>query len=133
LEELGHPWAVVYQSRSGSPSQPWLGPDILDVIADIDKPGDVVVAPIGFVSDHMEVVYDLDVQARETARNRGLRLTRSATPGLDPRFVHMVCELIDELEHPGQAERRALGSMGPWACPAAPDCCPPAGRLDSPA
>ncbi|HWE54555.1 MAG TPA: ferrochelatase [Acidimicrobiales bacterium] len=92
-------WQLVYQSRSGSPAQPWLGPDVLDAIARMPPATDgVVVTPIGFVSDHMEVVYDLDTQAAEAARGRDMVLVRSPTPGTHPAFVRMVGQLIEELE-----------------------------------
>lgn len=122
-------WRNVYQSRSGPPSQPWLGPDILDVIADLpEDTASVVVAPIGFVSDHMEVVYDLDTQTAEAAARRGIHLVRSPTPGAHPRFVRMVGELLSEMEDP-DAPRLGLGSLGPAPCPCLDRCCPPpAGR-----
>jgi protoporphyrin/coproporphyrin ferrochelatase len=91
-----NPWALVYQSRSGPPTQPWLEPDIchhLDTMR--DAPG-VVVVPIGFVSDHMEVKYDLDVVAAERAAELGLAYRRAATPGTDPRFVALARELLAE-------------------------------------
>lgn len=120
-------WQVVYQSRSGPPSQPWLGPDVLDVLAALPAgTRSVVVAPIGFVSDHMEVVYDLDVQARRAAEARGVHLVRSATPGAHPRFVRMVRELVAEMEDPAGSPPLALGSMGPAPCPCLDGCCPPA-------
>jgi ferrochelatase len=87
----------VWQSRSGPPSQPWLEPDVSEVIAGL--PADattVVVAPIGFVADHMEVIYDLDTQAAATAAAGGRRLVRAVTPGTDPRFVRMIRLLIEE-------------------------------------
>lgn len=111
---------LVYQSRSGSPQQPWLGPDVVQAIGELPAAtGAVVVAPIGFVSDHMEVVYDLDVQAAEAAGARGIRFVRSATPGTAPAFVSMVADLVDELE--------ASGGVPQWC---RPGCCPPppAGR-----
>ena len=118
-------WTLVYQSRSGPPSQPWLGPDIADHLPALRAEGvrDVVVAPIGFVSDHMEVVYDLDTEARALARDLGLRMVRAPTAGAYPSFVSMVRELI--LERTEGAPRRFLGSAGPAPddCPA--DCCPP--------
>lgn len=87
---------VVYQSRSGPPSVPWLGPDVLDAIRELHskKVTDVVLAPIGFVSDHMEVVYDLDVEAKELADELGVRLVRAKTVGTHPRFVQMIGELV---------------------------------------
>ncbi|HMC38223.1 MAG TPA: ferrochelatase, partial [Acidimicrobiales bacterium] len=112
-------WDLVYQSRSGPPTQPWLGPDIITAIDEAPASTSVVIAvPIGFVSDHMEVVYDLDVQAAEAARRRGVGFLRTATPGVDPRFVAMVSDLVDEAEAAGPGP--AAGSI----C-ATPGCCPP--------
>lgn len=122
-------WRLVYQSRSGPPAQPWLGPDLLDVIAGLPAGTTrVVVAPIGFVSDHMEVVYDLDTQARDAAAARGVRLVRSPTPGGHPRFVHMVCELIAELEDPEGSSPLSCGPSAPAPSPCRPGCCPPPHR-----
>lgn len=91
-------WELVYQSRSGSPMQPWLGPDVTDHLRSLHEAGvtDVVVAPIGFVSDHMEVVYDLDVEARRVAEEIGLRMVRAATAGTHPSFVKMIRGLMLE-------------------------------------
>src|SRR5687767_10844794 len=116
-------WKVVYQSRSGSPSQPWLGPDICEHLKQLEGLRTVVVAPIGFVSDHMEVVYDLDVEAQQFAQELGINLVRAATAGTHPSFVKMIRELI--LEHVDNAPARFLGSRGPvhFICPA--DCCLP--------
>ena len=117
-------WRNVYQSRSGPPSQPWLGPDVVEAIGGLpDGTGTVVVAPIGFVSDHMEVRFDLDTQAAEAAERSGIRLMRSATPGTHPRFVQMVSELMAEVEDPG-APRLSLGPSGPAPCPCLEGCCP---------
>lgn len=121
---VGHEaWALVYQSRSGAPTQPWLEPDILDHLDAVRAEGarDVVVAPVGFVSDHMEVVYDLDVEARERATALGLGFARARTAGTHPAFVRMIRELV--LERVAGAERRALGARGPRADACAPDCC----------
>lgn len=116
-------WKVVYQSRSGSPSQPWLGPDICDHLKQLKSDGitNVVIAPIGFVSDHMEVVYDLDVEAQSVAQELGLNVVRSATAGTHPLFVKMIRELI--LERVDNAPARFVGSRGPAhsVCPV--DCC----------
>jgi ferrochelatase len=110
-------------SRSGSPSTPWLEPDIGRRLEELAKDGvqAVVVVPIGFVSDHMEVVYDLDTEAAATAADLGLTFVRSATVGTEPRFVAMVRELV--LERSGELPARALGSFGPAhdLCPT--DCC----------
>ena len=115
------PYKLVYQSRSGAPSQRWLGPDILDYLEELKQRGrkDVVVAPIGFVSDHMEVVYDLDTEARALCDDLGLKMVRAATAGTHPAFIEMIRELILERLEPGR-ERRFLGSRGP-----AHDVCPP--------
>jgi ferrochelatase len=116
-------WRVVYQSRSGSPSQPWLGPDIGDYFRELNTHGtkNVIIAPIGFVSDHMEVVYDLDYEAQHLANELGLTMVRAATAGTHPSFVRMIRELI--LERIDNAPARFLGSRGPAhdVCPA--DCC----------
>lgn len=117
--------SVVYQSRSGSPSQPWLAPDILDALREAAAGGgvtDVVIIPLGFISDHMEVVYDLDTQARALCESLGLGYFRAETPGAHPEFVRMVRELILERTDPA-AERRAIGAFGPQPDICAPDCC----------
>ncbi|HEX2269301.1 MAG TPA: ferrochelatase [Pyrinomonadaceae bacterium] len=116
-------WKVVYQSRSGSPAQPWLGPDICDHLRELNQAGvkDVVVAPIGFVSDHMEVVYDLDVEAQQLAGELGMKMVRAGTAGTHPSFVKMIRELI--LERVDNVPARFLGLRGAGhsICPA--DCC----------
>jgi protoporphyrin/coproporphyrin ferrochelatase len=116
--------ALVYQSRSGSPSQPWLEPDINDHLRALAAAGvrDVVVVPIGFISDHMEVIYDLDLEAKQTAEKLGMNLVRAGTVGTHPRFVQMIRELIVE-RITGAVEKPALGTLGPShdVCPA--DCC----------
>jgi len=119
------PWELVFQSRSGPPGQPWLEPDIVDHLEALHAGGvrDLVVVPIGFLSDHMEVVYDLDIQARQRAEQIGLNLVRAATAGTHPRFVSMVRELILERTNP-TAPRRALGALGARPDVCAPDCCP---------
>ena len=93
-----HPWSLAYQSRSGPPSQPWLEPDVRDHLGELAKSGTkaVVVIPAGFVSDHMEVRHDLDVEAAETAETLGLAFARAATPGTSPRFASMITELVTE-------------------------------------
>jgi protoporphyrin/coproporphyrin ferrochelatase len=123
-----HPWRLVYQSRSGPPSVPWLEPDIGAHLAELRAAGitDVVVIPIGFVSDHLEVKWDLDVEAAARARDLGLRLVRAGTVGTHPRFVAMIRELV--LERTAGAPRRALGPEGPAPDDCPPDCCPPPGR-----
>jgi ferrochelatase len=112
--------SLVYQSRSGPPSQSWLEPDIVDHLRALAREGvkDVVVAPIGFLSDHMEVVYDLDLEAKARALELGLNIVRAATVGTHPRFVAMIRELIVERTR-GESLRLHLGTRGP-----APDECP---------
>jgi ferrochelatase len=118
-------WDLVWQSRSGPPQVPWLEPDVNDHLEALAAEGvtDVVVSPVGFVSDHLEVVWDLDNEARDTAARLGLGFARAATPGTDPRFVTMVRELAAERQEPG-CPRRVLGAMGPSHdhCPVG--CCP---------
>jgi ferrochelatase len=116
-------WKLVYQSRSGSPHQPWLGPDVCDHLKELRSDGckDVVVAPIGFVSDHMEVIYDLDVEARKVSEEIGLNMVRAATAGTHPAFVKMIRELI--LERTNAQEPRALGRYGPRPDDCPRDCC----------
>lgn len=136
------PFDLVFQSRSGPPSVPWLEPDVNDHLAALAKgtltsgeavpvPSAVVLVPVGFVSDHMEVVHDLDVEAAQTAASLGLPLARAKAPGPTPRFARLVSELV--AERLSGAQPQALGSLGPRAyagagpaggehtCPA--DCC----------
>lgn len=117
-------WRLVFQSRSGSPSQPWLGPDICDYLRELHAAGvtNVVVAPIGFVSDHMEIVYDLDTEAMALCRQLGLNMVRAATAGTHPLFVEMIRELIRERMDP-ETPRRFLGTHGARAAFCDPDCC----------
>jgi ferrochelatase len=122
-------WKLVYQSRSGPPSQPWLGPDIGEALRGIaaeSSSRDVVIAPIGFLSDHMEVLYDLDTEARALCAELGLRMVRAGTVGVHPKIVSMIRELI--LERMGRAERRALGQFGPEPDECAETCCPAPAR-----
>jgi ferrochelatase len=125
-EGVGHAnWRLVYQSRSGPPSQPWLEPDVSDVLTEIAAASgsrDVVLVPIGFISDHMEVVYDLDAEAKLKAEQLGLNLARAGTVGTHPRFVRMIRELVEE-RLTNSPNRLALGSLGPShdTCPI--DCC----------
>ena len=128
-EETGHryPSELVFCSRSGPPRVPWLEPDVNDHLRSLKERGvpGVVVVPIGFVSDHMEVIYDLDTEARATAEEIGLPFARAATAGLDPRFVAMVRDLLLEraaVERGETPERAATGSEAVWdVCP--PGCC----------
>ncbi|MCP3935450.1 MAG: ferrochelatase [Actinomycetia bacterium] len=132
LEAIGHADAdhdIVFQSRSGPPQVPWLEPDICDhlrrlAVEGIDR---VLMVPLGFISDHMEVLYDLDTRAMAAANEVDIEMARSATPGTHPEFVAMIRELIEErLDH--THERRSLGHLvvRPDNCP--PDCCPAPAR-----
>ena len=117
-------WRLVFQSRSGPPTQPWLEPDICDHLRALkgEDVTDVVVAPIGFISDHMEVLYDLDTEARQVSDELSVNMVRAATVGTHPEFVRMIRELIQERLDPA-TPRRALGAYPPShdACPV--DCC----------
>ena len=116
-------WSLVYQSRSGPPQVPWLEPDICDAITDLDADAtSVVVVPIGFISDHMEVIQDLDTDAAAAASTRGVTFARAATVGDDPRFASLVVDLV--LERTSGLAQSALGRLAvrPDICPA--DCCP---------
>jgi ferrochelatase len=117
-------WRLVFQSRSGSPSQPWLGPDVCDHLRELQagRATDVVVAPIGFVSDHMEIIYDLDTEARALCQELGLNMVRAAAAGTHPAFVEMIRELIMERIDPA-SPRRSLGTDGPRADLCPPGCC----------
>jgi ferrochelatase len=117
--------ALVYQSRSGAPGQPWLEPDILDYLREVkqkDLASAVVIAPISFISDHMEVLYDLDIEARNLCDELALPMARAKTVGVHPKFIAMIRELI--LERTEGLDRRALGSLGPRQDSCAEDCCP---------
>ncbi|MFG2268240.1 ferrochelatase [Streptomyces chartreusis] len=126
---VDHPWQLVYQSRSGAPHIPWLEPDICDHLEERHAAGvpAVVIAPIGFVSDHMEVLYDLDTEARDKAEELGLPMRRSATVGDDPRFAAAVRDLVLEraaVERAEEVTPCALGALGAShnLCPVG--CCP---------
>lgn len=118
-----HPWDLVFQSRSGPPSVPWLEPDVNDHLAALaeQRVGDVVVAPIGFVSDHMEVVHDLDTEAAATADSLGIRLCRARTVGTHPDFVTGIAQWVRDVRV-GRTPRVAFGGCLPTNCPAG--CCP---------
>ncbi|MCB0320192.1 MAG: ferrochelatase, partial [Bdellovibrionales bacterium] len=124
-EKLGFSrYTFGFQSRSGPPQQPWLEPDILDVLHDLSaqEKDIVVVVPIGFVSDHMEVMNDLDVEAQELAHELGMKMLRAGTPGSHPKFTELVCDLIAErLE--AKNSRLAVGNLAAShdVCPA--NCC----------
>ncbi len=120
---------LVYCSRSGSPEVPWLEPDVNDHLVDLAEKGvtAAVLVPIGFVSDHMEVIYDLDTEAVETAREVGVDVVRAATPGIDPRFVAAIRDLLLERaagERDELPRRAAVGDLPACWDLCAPDCCP---------
>ena len=133
-EQVGRKnWRLAYQSRSGPPSQPWLEPSILDCLREVNSGGetsDVVIAPIGFVSDHMEILFDLDTEARQLCEELGLNMVRAATVGTHPRFIRMIRELICERLDESKP-RLALGVLGPRSDVCAADCCPPGKRPGS--
>jgi len=111
------PWQLVFQSRSGPPSQPWLEPDINDVIDELPAAGAkaIVIVPLGFVSDHMEVLWDLDTEAMESADRAGIPAVRTATPGTHPAFVAGLIDLVVErIEGTPAAERPHVTALGPW-------------------
>jgi ferrochelatase len=122
----GHPWSLAWQSRSGPPHVPWLEPDINDHLRTLADVGatEAVIVPIGFVSDHMEVVWDLDCQAQDTADELGLTLRRVATPGTepDPRFVSMLCDLVEG--HLTDRDPLRLSALPARPFPCAVGCCP---------
>jgi protoporphyrin/coproporphyrin ferrochelatase len=117
-------YRLAWQSRSGPPHIPWLEPDVSDELLKLHQGGvqDVIVVPIGFISDHLEVLFDLDIEAQETARSLGMNLIRVPTVGTDPAFVAMIRELIEE-RLTARPRRRFLGRFGPShdACPL--NCC----------
>ncbi len=116
---------LVYQSRSGAPGQPWLEPDILDHLREVktrNLASAVVIAPIGFISDHMEVLYDLDVEARQLCDSLALPMARARTVGVHPRFIAMIRELI--LERTAGSAPLALGTLGPRQNVCEENCCP---------
>jgi protoporphyrin/coproporphyrin ferrochelatase len=108
-------WALVYQSRSGPPSQPWLGPDIKDHIRALHGEGreELVIAPTGFLSDHLEVLYDLDTEAAALCDELGIRMARAKTAGAHPEFVRMIRDLM----------------LGGEVQVCDPGCCPPPQRV----
>ena len=126
-------WALVYQSRSGPPQVPWLEPDVLDHLRGLRERGvtDVVVSPVGFVSDHLEVLYDLDVEAVELGEKLGMNVVRAGSAGTHPAFVSMIRELIEERLSDGVA-KRAEGRYGPSHDVCQPNCCLPGTGRPSP-
>jgi ferrochelatase len=132
-EAAASDWKLVYQSRSGPPSQPWLEPDICEAIRTLHAAGfkRLVVAPIGFISDHMEVLYDLDTEAVDLCRELGVEMARAATVGTAPEFVSMVRDLIAERAYE-LPTRDAIGHLpaNHDVCPL--DCCPAPQRPSMP-
>ena len=128
-ERLGRDgWRLAYQSRSGPPSQPWLGPDISDHLRELHAAGvrAVVAAPIGFISDHMEVLYDLDTEAKALCETLGMAFVRARTVGNHRAFVSMIGELARE--RTGETSPRWFGNLGPSPDECRPDCCAPPRR-----
>lgn len=122
----GVAWDLVYQSRSGPASQPWLEPDINDAIAKLPAQGvkAVVIVPVGFVSDHMEVLWDLDTEALETSAEHGLAAVRVPTPGCDPVYVRGLIDLVYErCEGVPVEERVSRTPLGPWFDVCGEGCC----------
>ncbi len=127
-ERVGIPedrYRLVYQSRSGRPQDPWLEPDVCDYLRKLNTRGiqDVLVMPVGFLSDHMEVLFDLDEEARQVCAEQGLNMVRVETVGTHPKFIGMLRQLIDE-RLSDAPDRKAVGNFPPShdVCPI--DCCP---------
>lgn len=123
---LDCPWQLVFQSRSGPPQVPWLEPDVNDAIEAVAATGRraVVIVPLGFVSDHMEVMWDLDTEALETAHEAGLLAVRTATPSVHAAYVAGLADLIEErLEGTPAAQRPRETALGPWYDVCRPGCC----------
>ncbi|MEO7017139.1 MAG: ferrochelatase [Leifsonia sp.] len=119
-------WQLVYQSRSGPPSMPWLEPDINDAIATLPAKGirAVIIVPLGFVSDHMEVLWDLDNEAMETSEQHGLVAVRVPTPGTHQAYVKGLVDLVLERRDGIPVDQRpAVTSLGPWYDVCRPGCC----------
>ncbi len=120
------PWDLVFQSRSGPPSQPWLEPDVNDALRGLAAEGveAVLLVPLGFVSDHMEVKWDLDTEAMETAEELGITAIRTPTPGIDRAYVSGLVDLIEERLHgTPRADRPHETALGPWYDVCRPGCC----------
>ncbi len=120
------PWSLVFQSRSGPPTQPWLDPDINDAMRELAAAGTkaFVIVPLGFVSDHMEVKWDLDTEAMETARELGVFATRVPTPGIHPAYVSGLVDLVlERVNGTPTVDRPALTDLGPWYDVCRSGCC----------
>ena len=124
---------MVWQSRSGPPQVPWLEPDVNDHLEKLAASGvqAVVVAPTGFVSDHLEVLWDLDNEAAQTAARLGLAFARAATAGTHPAFVAAICDLIEERTSGREPEH--LGALGLCGVDCPVGCCPAPRRGGPPA
>jgi len=123
--QLSNPWQMAYQSRSGPSSQPWLEPDINHAIEEAAKNGikDIIIAPIGFVSDHMEVLYDLDTQAKQLCQELSIGYNRAKTAGSHPKFISMIKELVDEKIQESQAvDSKLCSDLSEKLCFS--NCCP---------
>lgn len=121
-----HSWDLVFQSRSGSPRTPWLEPDVNDAVEAAADSGAraVVIVPIGFVSDHMEVLWDLDTEARDTARGRGMGFVRTPTPGTHPEYVAGLADLLEQrMAQRPEVPRISACSDGTWFDDCPSDCC----------
>lgn len=119
-------WSLVYQSRSGPPTQPWLAPDINDAMRTLSAEGTAafIIVPLGFVSDHMEVKWDLDTEAMETAAELGVFAVRVPTPGIHPAYVSGLVDLvIERIEGTPTVDRPALTALGPWYDVCRSGCC----------
>ncbi len=119
-------WSLVFQSRSGPPTQPWLEPDINDAIRELSATGirAVVIVPLGFVSDHMEVKWDLDTEAMETSKQLGVLAVRVPTPGVNAAYVAGLIDLVlERRDGVPVAERPALTELGPWYDVCRSGCC----------
>jgi len=119
-------WSLVYQSRSGPPSMPWLEPDINDAMRELAAAGTkaFVIVPLGFVSDHMEVKWDLDTEAMETAEELGTFAVRVPTPGVHPAYVTGLIDLVMErVNGTPTVDRPSLTNLGPWYDVCRPGCC----------
>ena len=118
-------WELVYQSRSGRPQDPWLEPDICDHISELGKQGveNLVIMPIGFLSDHMEVMFDLDEEAKVASDEAGISMVRGKTVGVHPRFITMIRKLV--LERMGRADVETVGNIPAKDAICPLNCCPP--------
>lgn len=128
-EQINHDdWELVFQSRSGPPTQPWLVPDICDYLKELKEKGytDVVVQPIGFICDHLEVIFDIDTQAKELSNEIGLNMIRAATAGTHPAFIRMIRELI--AEKTDNEKPKSTGPLGLVENQCSATCCPAAQR-----